>query len=255
MRHGLPVSAWLAASLAASAGCSTVFRSEDRTTGIGPRIGLDVAAGWQETGTGVDSNDVPVYSEGAQQWSHAPFCFSWGMQAGKLYVEPLVLLGSATGTVENGRLVGIADAQFEEYKGSAFGAGVRLRFGLTETKVRFGLDLVSFSFAGESSFTVDGFPNLTTPHDAETSQLRLGAVLEYDDPSYRPYLSVGLLFNSSTFESQTSPGNPVLIESRGSFGARIGVVVKRLFGGPLDFEVALGYYEGPLFKLGIGYRF
>jgi hypothetical protein len=253
MRHSVPAS--LAALLLASAGCSTVFRSEDRTTGIGPRIGLDVAVGWQETGTGVDSNDVPVYSEGALQWSHVPFTFSWGMQAGKLHLEPLVFVGSATGTVDNGRLVGIADAQFEEYKGSAFGGGVRLRFGLTESKARFGLDLVTFSFSGESSFTVDGFPNLTTPHDAETSQLRLGVVIEYDDPSYRPYLSLGLLFNESEFESKTAPGNPVVIESRGSFGGRIGVLVKRLFGGPLDFEVALGYHEGPDFKLGIGYRF
>lgn len=239
----------------ASTGCNMVFRSEDPATGIGPRLALDVSVGWQETGAGVDQSGASVYSEGVFLWSHTPFSFGWGMQSGKLFLEPVVLFGSASGAVDNGKLIGIADAQVEEYRGSSAGGGLRMRFGLTGTAVRFGLDVLYSTYSGESDFTVDGLPALTAPYGAVTSQLQLALVLEYDDPSYKPYLSAGVLYHKSEFEDQSSPGNPVTVESRDVTGARLGAVIKSLFGSRLDFDVAVGYYSGPLFTLGVGYRF
>jgi hypothetical protein len=226
--------------------------SENR---LGLKLGFDVMAGWQTMGTAVDKNGNGVYSESAMPWNLNLFSVAWGFQTGRSYIEPAFYLGSGSGSVDNGKLAGIADAQFGNYNGSAYGGGLKTRFGLKDTLARFGLDFLYAQFKGESEFTVDGLPGLTAMHDAQTKHLDIQAVLEYDDPDYRPYLKLGIITTENIFESQVTPGNPVKMDTSSPFGARVGLDVLKLHRTNLNFNIELGYYSGPEFSIGLNYCF
>ncbi|MHC4202444.1 MAG: hypothetical protein ACYSU0_20830 [Planctomycetota bacterium] len=252
--------AWTAALVWVLAGCGGGVAVDETMIELGPRVGFELPIGWQDMGAGgPEGGGLVVYTEGGMEWSHKLVVFTWGLRTEKLWLEPCFLVGTGEGTIDNGMFlllgVPLAPAKVEDMGGRAVGGGIKVRFLLEDTRVRFGLDLRLVEFDGECTFTVEDLPAFTTLYDAGTSQFEVGLVIDYDDPSYRPYLSVGFLSIINSLDRVASPGDPLIIQTSDIFGAKLGVVFKQLFGGPLDAEVAAGYYGGPAFHLGMGYRF
>jgi hypothetical protein len=182
--------------------------------------------------------------------------FAWGMETGAVFFEPAIYLGGGSGKIDNGRLIGIAEAEFDTYDGSAFGAGFVSRIALSETLVRVGLDVRYLQYDGESDFMVDNLPALNERFDATTKHLEILAVLDYNDPHYRPYLGVGLSGFYNEFESKLNPDDTVEINTENPFGAKLGMEFHHFSDTGFYVDLELGYFGGgPMLALGAGYRF
>jgi len=240
--------------LASSVGCKAWPDGDDQSD-LGPKIGLELMAGWQKLEDGEDQNNQPIYTRSAIGYGVAVYSFSWGMEADQVYFEPAFYLGSGSGRVDNGKLLGVADAEFSDYDGNAVGGGFKSRIALADSLIRVGLDTRFIQFSGESDFKADGLPGLTEKYDGETKNLEILAVLDYNDPHFRPFIAGGFSGFFNEFESKPNPGTEVKIDPRNPFGLKVGLEFHHIGDSGFCGGLELGYFGGPQIKLSTGYRF
>jgi hypothetical protein len=184
------------------------------------------------------------------------FSFSWGFESTNAYFEPIAYLGAGTGAIDNGRLISLADAEFDQYDGFAGGGGFKSRLSLAETRIRVGVDGRLIYYEGESQFKVDNLPGLNKTYDSKTTFLEVVAVLDYNDPRFRPYIAGGFMGFFNKFENKSNTHDTVEINSENPFGVKGGIEFRHLFDSGLYATIDLGYFAGgPVFALGAGYRF
>jgi hypothetical protein len=223
---------------------------------LGPRIGFDLQTSVQKMSDGENQDDVAVYDESAMVSGFSLLEFAWGMEGGAVFFEPAFYVGNGSGMIDNGLLIGIADAEFDTYDGSALGLGFKSRVTLAETLVRVGLDARYLQFDGESEFKVDNLPALDTKVDATTKHLEILAVIDYNDPHYRPFFGVGFFGFFNDFESQDGSGDDITINTNSPFGAQVGMEFHSIGDSGFYTTLELGYFGGgPMLALGGGYRF
>ena len=228
-----------------------------RPSDAGFRLGYELQVGWQRMGQGVNQDDVTIYDDnGAMGSALSLFSFSWGFESTNAYFEPIVYLGTGMGTIDNGRLIGLADAEFNQYDGFAGGGGFKSRLSLAETRIRVGVDSRLIYYQGESQFKVDNLSSLNKTYNSKTTFLELVAVLDYNDPRFRPYIAGGFMGFFNKFENKSNTHDTVEINSENPFGIKGGIEFRRLFNSGFYATVDLGYFaDGPVFALGAGYRF
>jgi hypothetical protein len=223
----------------------------------GFRLGYELQVGWQRMDQGVNQDDVTIYDDnGAMVSVLSLFSFSWGFESTNAYFEPIAYLGAGTGAIDNGRLISLADAEFDQYDGFAGGGGFKSRLSLAETRIRVGVDGRLIYYEGESQFRVDNLPGLNKTYDSKTTFLEVVAVLDYNDPRFRPYIAGGFMGFFNKFENKSNTHDTVEINSENPFGVKGGIEFRHLFDSGLYATIDLGYFAGgPVFALGAGYRF